>query len=468
MKTKTKIRVNPCNPWILILIALLTTTTLTAQDTLPAPRCEFASAYLDGSWYIFGGLVDTTQSKSTKTEDIPDNDIWEWTEGNDGWLEVAPDNPPPVRNNHKMVEINGKIYTFGGEGTDPDNFLRDTWVYDPDTETWTDKTLTAMGDIPNNVAGYGLTVNNNLMYLYGGHSRYYSGGQVDEVTNYLYSYNPETNYWQYISTGNQGPKRHGAAVETHNDKMYVIGGKDENGDRTNSVWAFDFGTNNWEDNTPTTGPMPPPFSGAGSTKATINQEVQILSLGGVDDNWISTGVWGFKVEDEPKIYFDWEGSDNYLKVQGFSLAERGKAPGDTCTLTVFGGRDTLMNLTTHFIRYVFDTTFCDVYEYDTLNNQWVPEGTVGILQAQIIPEVKVYPNPANDIINIEFESKQNNQFAISLFNINGQLVERKIQKGTSVKTTFTTSQLNNGVYMITISTGNKLLFRNKIMKVSGD
>jgi len=448
----------------IIVIALFATTNLTAQDTLPAPRCEFASAYLNGSWYIFGGLVDTTQSKFSKTLEDPKNDMWEYAEGNDGWKEVADDNPPPPRNNHKMVAINGKLYTFGGEGTDPDNFLRDTWVYDPATKTWTDLTQSAMGDIPNNVANYGLTVNNNQMYLYGGHSRYNSGGQTDEVTNYLYSYNTVSNYWQYISTSNQGPKRQGAVVETHDGKMYVWGGRDENGDRTNSVWAFDFGNNNWEDLTPTTGPMPPPFSDAGSTKATINQDLQILSLGGVDENNASIGIWGYKVNGGIHMEFDWEGSDGNLKVQGFQLASRGKASGDTCTLTVFGGRDTLMDLSNQFTRYVFDSTFCDVYEYDTLNSQWVPQGTVGILESQIIPKVKVYPNPANDIINIEFDSEQSKRFTISLFNINGQLVGRKLQKGTTVKTWIATKHLNNGVYMITISSGNELLFRNKVMK----
>lgn len=455
----------------IIVIAFLATPTLTAQDTLPAPRCEFASAYLDGSWYIFGGLVDSAQSKYIKTDDIPDNDMWEFTEGNDGWLEVADYNPPPVRNNHKMVEINGKLYTFGGEGTDPDNFLRDTWVYDPATKTWTDLTQSAMGDIPNNVANYGLTVNNNQMYLYGGHSRYNSGGQTDEVTNYLYSYNTVSNYWQYISTSNQGPKRKGASVETNNGKMFVWGGRDENNTLTNSIWEYDFNTTTWTDITPASGALPLPFDDAGSTVATVNQEYGMMMFGGVDNPSNTTfglKLWFLKFNTTPntvvKLSTNWESSSDGLKMQGFALASGYKASGDTCTLTVFGGRDTLWSLNNRFARYVFDTTFCDVYEYDTLNSQWVPQGTVGILESQIIPKVKVYPNPANDIINIEFDSKQSKRFTISLFNINGQLVERKLQKGTTVKTWFATKHLNNGVYMITISSGNKLLFRNKVMK----
>ncbi|MCD4679254.1 MAG: hypothetical protein K8S00_02585, partial [Bacteroidales bacterium] len=103
-----------------ILIAFFATPTLKAQDTRPAPRCEFASAYLNGSWYIFGGLVDTTQSISTKSEDVPQKDLHEWAECNEGWCEVADVNPPPPRNNHKMVTINGKRYLIGGEVTDFD------------------------------------------------------------------------------------------------------------------------------------------------------------------------------------------------------------------------------------------------------------------------------------------------------------------------------------------------------------
>jgi len=94
--------------------------------------------------------------------------------------------------------------------------------------------------------------------------------------------------------------------------------------------------------------MPPPFSGADSTKATINQELQILSLGGVDENNASIGIWGYKVNDGIHMEFDWEVSDVGLKVQGFQLASKGKASGDTCTLTVFGDRDSLMNLSNQF------------------------------------------------------------------------------------------------------------------------
>ena len=460
-----------------ILIALLATTTLTAQDTLPAPRCEFASSYLDSSWYIFGGLVDTTQNKSTETMGVPKNDLHEWAEGNDGWLELADINPPPPRNNHKMVAINGKLYTFGGESTDPDNYLQDLWEYDPVSKIWTDKTQTAMGSPPSpgNLAKYGLAEHNNKMYLYGGRYRFTSGSTVYEgVSHSINSYNPATNYWEYIYANGTEPKRYDAAVETYNGKMYVWGGKDENNNRTNTIWEYDLNTNYWTDITPTTGAMPPPFSGANSTLATINQDEGMLIFGGKSSSTNTTfaiKLWFLKFNTTQnkvvKLSTDWEGSENGLKMQGFALAPNSKTAGDTCILSIFGGRDSLWHVNNHFMRYVFDTTFCDAYEYDTLNTQWVPEGTVGILQTQIIPKVKVYPNPANDILNIEFKSKQSKVFIVSLFNINGQLIDRKMLKGTTVKTTFNTKRIDNGVYMITISSDNKLLFRNKIIKFSG-
>jgi N-acetylneuraminic acid mutarotase len=203
---KTKISTSSCLrnpltnqklPILAILIAFFSITTLTAQDTLPAPRCEFASAYLNGSWYIFGGLVHSTPSKSSKSMEEPCNNVFVFYDSSNMWVNMAASQTISSRYSHKIIASNGKLYTFGGQGTDPDNYLRDTWVYDTVAKAWTNKTATATGDFPGNVASYGLSVHNNLMYLHGGHSRYNSGGyHVDEVTNYLYSYNPATNHWQ--------------------------------------------------------------------------------------------------------------------------------------------------------------------------------------------------------------------------------------------------------------------------------
>ncbi len=68
-----------------------------------------------------------------------------------------------------------------------------------------------------------------------------------------------------------------------------------------------------------------------------------------------------------------------------------------------------------------------------------------------LPEVKVYPNPARDILWVEFSNHSDNRVSVKLYNLQGQLVRQvEVNKKGSTQTTLDTKGLMPGVYMLTI------------------
>ena len=73
---------------------------------------------------------------------------------------------------------------------------------------------------------------------------------------------------------------------------------------------------------------------------------------------------------------------------------------------------------------------------------------------QVIPwideAVRIYPNPANDIITVENTSLLNKETIISIYNMQGQLMLQKdIQQA---KTEINISELHSGMYYIKVKT----------------
>ena len=65
----------------------------------------------------------------------------------------------------------------------------------------------------------------------------------------------------------------------------------------------------------------------------------------------------------------------------------------------------------------------------------------------------VYPNPAQGVLNVEFTLNSQVDVDIAVYGVDGKLIEaRTFTKANEVNTTFNTSELNNGVYILKITT----------------
>ena len=82
-------------------------------------------------------------------------------------------------------------------------------------------------------------------------------------------------------------------------------------------------------------------------------------------------------------------------------------------------------------------------------------------------KISIYPNPINNISTIEIELKENEEFSLSLFNINGQMINNIYQgvrsdRINSFKLDF--SKYSPGIYFIKLQTSNGIITQKIIKK----
>ncbi|MBK6731638.1 MAG: T9SS type A sorting domain-containing protein [Bacteroidetes bacterium] len=76
----------------------------------------------------------------------------------------------------------------------------------------------------------------------------------------------------------------------------------------------------------------------------------------------------------------------------------------------------------------------------------------------------MYPNPANDAVNINLDFTNQSDVVISIFNAQGQTVYSvNADNITNYSKTIDVSSLSNGLYMVQIAEGNKLTSKNFII-----
>jgi len=100
--------------------------------------------------------------------------------------------------------------------------------------------------------------------------------------------------------------------------------------------------------------------------------------------------------------------------------------------------------------YMVKQDICGNIKYDTV--VVYASGTGLVSSSAVENSIKLYPNPANDILNIEFSLEQENNFnSVVIYNSLGQIIhEEEIlikNKSASIKT----NDLPNGVYLLQLS-----------------
>lgn len=195
------------------------TNTWDSVSSMPTPRQHVSCAVVADKVYVIGGLENVCcppfpercdWEKCTKISDK--NQVFDPKTGN--W-ETLKSMPSP-RHGHDIISVNGKIYAIGGMGNKASMWtpLNTVEEYDPLADTWTKKK-----EMPTARDGFGYSVQNNKIYLF--------GGWVTEQlqTNKTIVYDTNTNIWT-VSTNI--PVKTGAfAYATIGDKVYFFGGDKE-------------------------------------------------------------------------------------------------------------------------------------------------------------------------------------------------------------------------------------------------
>ncbi|MBK7109685.1 MAG: T9SS type A sorting domain-containing protein [Chitinophagales bacterium] len=88
----------------------------------------------------------------------------------------------------------------------------------------------------------------------------------------------------------------------------------------------------------------------------------------------------------------------------------------------------------------------------------------GFESFETLSNFTIYPNPANDAVNINLDFTNQSDVVISIFNAQGQTVYSvNADNITNYSKTIDVSSLSNGLYMVQIAEGNKLTSKNFII-----
>jgi N-acetylneuraminic acid mutarotase len=181
------------------------TDTWTTKSEMPTARQGLSTSVVNGKIYAIGGgasssaLYTSVEVFSTVEEYDPAIDTW-----------TTKSEMPTKRVCHHASVVDGRIYIIGGSdaSTDDDrSHVRTVEVYDPATDTWTQK-----GDMPaSRAAGFSSVVDGKI-YVIGG----YGGPQrIDE-------YDPSTDTWTVKSE--MPTARRSLSTSALDGKIYAIGG----------------------------------------------------------------------------------------------------------------------------------------------------------------------------------------------------------------------------------------------------
>lgn len=95
------------------------------------------------------------------------------------------------------------------------------------------------------------------------------------------------------------------------------------------------------------------------------------------------------------------------------------------------------------------------------------DGTIGIEENQDVSGVYVYPNPAMDVLNVGFVSKQNQNINMNIIAMDGSLIQTQqviAKAGQSNSVRFDTQNLAAGVYMIQMIGANSSLTQRVVVQ----
>ena len=349
----------------------------------------------------------------------------------------TPNLTPPAMSGHCAVPYDNKMVVLSGARGVTDTGM---YTYDPNDNTWkeggeqpfSERTEAAACVVEGEPASW--------IHIIGGRNP-----NGTEVYGDVHLYNPATGGWLTRDALPGG--RYGHSLVQHNQKVYVLGGRNNNGDQA-QVWSLDqygWGIEN------TGGDFMFPRLGAQCT--------QLPSGMGFIAGGTSTSSYKSTKSDEITFRTDFYTIDltttpitfkkraTNLPPQAYGVAWVTIENSDTLFYT-FGGisqisTDGDTTLTNSFYRYNINENL--VQQYDTISQTW---GNVitSIYESEFAKNInlQVYPNPATTEVNFTIPNNETIE-SIKIYNQNGQLIKQITKPD---KSSINVSDLITGLYFI--------------------
>ena len=197
----------------------------TKRSDIPAARYGHSSSVVNGKIYVIGGTTDWQDiALSTVEEYDPLTDTW-----------TRKHEMPTARWALSTSVVDGKIYAIGG--TKGEKLISTVEMYDPAIDKWAKKS-----DMPIERASFATSAVNGKIYAFGGFN-YIKDGVT--VTSIVEEYDPIMDRW--IIKNDMPIARANLCSITLRDKIYVIGGMNENCEYLTLVEEYDPITHKWSE-----------------------------------------------------------------------------------------------------------------------------------------------------------------------------------------------------------------------------
>ncbi|MEI8136332.1 MAG: kelch repeat-containing protein [Bacteroidota bacterium] len=369
------------------------------------------------------------------------------------WAQLA-DFPSSERDDGVAVHVNGKAY-FGTGLIVGFSLGKDFYSYEIWNNTWTQIASMPTGSERQYACAFTYS---NSFYVFSG------SGYSNAVFTDLQRYNIATNAWTTL-TGKPGNGLIGASCLEFGNKIIIVGGKFSSGAVSDEVWEYTISTDTWLQKANF------PFGGRWRASASVLNNIGYLVFGR-DNNQ------SFRKE----MYSYTPATDTWIKIMDFPLT-KGRAYSAMRTsinkLVLFGGYDTLNtyfndvwfynDLTTSWAQGPTLPSFgrkggmnftagdkfyysCGINVTDTrLKETWVIDVPVGIKENSWSSIFSIFPNPANEIINLKLDVNEWYNARVQIYNTIGQLIKAEDVVFKNNTASIKTDALANGVYLLKIT-----------------
>ena len=186
---------------------------------------------------------------SVLSDDFSTLQTWAYDANSDAWTRLADGPRRMVGQRLAYDKESDRIIVFGGFDFDNFKLVDETWVFDYNTNTWTNM-QPRIHPSSRNFIGMVYDTKADRVVLWGDWQRNYTPATDESVWTYDYN----TNTWQEFKHKKDGPNVRDytmLAYDEKADKIIMYGGYDYGNDET---WVYDLNTDTWQQMQPSNNP----------------------------------------------------------------------------------------------------------------------------------------------------------------------------------------------------------------------
>ncbi|UCE10875.1 MAG: hypothetical protein JSW61_02810 [Candidatus Thorarchaeota archaeon] len=245
---------------------------------------------------LFGGCIarDLLETSAEVYEDRTLNDTWVYDFNSDTWTEMSPTISPGPRGTASMAydTESDRVVLFSGirQINEPMYHVnwQETWTYDYNSNNWTNMEPTTMPP-PRGFSSMAYDVESDVIILFGG---VLNGGAPTSGT---WAYDLNNNNWTNMRPSPHPTSRFISAMtyDVESDRVILFGGAQGgiSPRKYTDTWAYDFNTNTWTNMNPIPNPPSEPYD----MTYDVNSDLCIFFGGTTDvnDSVPSDETWAY-------------------------------------------------------------------------------------------------------------------------------------------------------------------------------